>query len=92
MPATIDTADAAAIPDTSPAVTRAIAALTPIPPGAVSLGAFAHPSRPEIAGQLVRFAATRVYAIASGRTLTSVPRAWARRQLAALQTEAAHVS
>lgn len=78
--------------DSSLAVTRAIAALTPIPPGAVSLGAFSHPTCPEIAGRLVRFTATRVYAIASGRTLIAVPRAWARRQLANLEPETTHVS
>jgi len=72
--------------DTAPAVTRAISALTPTPPNSISLGAFAHPTRPEIAGRLVRFISTGIYAIASGRTLTTVPRTWARQQAERLAT------
>lgn len=74
------------IVDPSPAVTRAIAVLSTLPLGAVEVGAFAHPTRPEVAGKLVRFATTGAYAIISGRTLTRVPTVWAEERAQSLES------
>jgi len=74
--------------DTAPSITRTIATLSPLPLGATEIGAFSHPTRPEVAGKLVRFAATGAYAIVSGRTLTRVPAAWAKEQAAWLRVTA----
>lgn len=66
--------------DTSPNVTRVISDLSVMPEGCTEVGAFAHPTRPEVAGKLVRFHESGRYAIVSGRTLVTVPRDWAQAQ------------